>query len=71
MTGTNRHWAVQYLGWDYVPCIVTGVCEYEPKDKVLLEDLSKYFPDGEVYLGTYGPRLRDVSKPENYEYPHE
>lgn len=68
MTGTNRHWAITHLGWDTVPCIVTGECGY-PSTKVALEDLQSYFPDGEVYLGTLGPRLRNVCKPEDYEYP--
>lgn len=67
MTGTNRHWAVVYLGWKTVPCIVTGECEFEPKEKVT--DLQSYFKDGEVYLGTHGPRLRGVCKPEDYVYP--
>ena len=60
MTGTNRHWAITKLGWSHVPCIVTGECEFEPKVKVDPKDLQSYFPDGEVYLGTWGPRLRDV-----------
>lgn len=69
MTGTNRHWAITYLGWKTVPCIVTGECDVEPKFKVGPEELQDYFSDGEVYLGTHGPRLRDVCKPEDYEYP--
>ena len=69
MTGTNRHWAIAHLGWETIPCIVTGECEFEPKIKVEPEELQSYFKDGEVYLGTYGPRLRNVCKPEDYEYP--
>ena len=69
MTGTNRLWAVQHLGWERVPVIVTGECEFEPKVKVDPKDLQSYFKDGEVYLGTWGPRLRNVCKPEDYEYP--
>lgn len=67
MTGTNRHWALTHLGWTHVPCIVTGECEYNPKE--IVTDLQSYFKDGEVYLGYHGPRLRDVCKPEDYEYP--
>lgn len=70
MTGTNRHWAIEYLGWNHVPCIVTGECEFSPKVKVKPEDLQSYFKDGEVYIGAWGPRLRDVCKPEHYEYPN-
>ena len=69
MTGTNRLWAVRHLGWERVPVIVTGECEFEPKVKVELEDLQSYFKDGEVYIGAYGPRLRGVCKPEDYVYP--
>lgn len=69
MTGTNRHWAVKHLGMTTVPAIVTGECEFEPKIKVELENLQSYFPDGEVYIGTHGPRLRGVCKPEDYVYP--
>ena len=69
MTGTNRHWAISHLGWTHVPCIVTGECEFDPKVKVDPKDLQSYFPDGEVYFGTWGPRLRDVCKPEDYQYP--
>lgn len=69
MTGTNRHWAITHLGWDTVPAIVTGDCEFEPKEKVTWDTIQSYFKDGEVYQGTYGPRLRNVSLPENYEYP--
>lgn len=60
MTGNNRLWAVRTLGWDTVPAIVTGECEYacEP---VAWEDIGDYFPDGEVYLGNHGPRLRGFS----------
>jgi len=69
MTGTNRLWAVTYLGWKTVPVIVTGECEFEPKVKVELEDLQLYFPDGEVYLGSHGPRLRGTICPSTYKYP--
>jgi len=69
MTGTNRLWAVQHLGWSHVPVIITGDCEFEPKVKVEIEDLQSYFRDGKVHLGYHGPRLEDVCKPENYEYP--
>ena len=69
MTGTNRLWAVKHLGWTYAPVIVTGECEFEPKVKVELEDLQSYFKDGEVYIGTHGPRLKGVCKPEDYVYP--
>ena len=69
MTGTNRHWAVTYLRLERVPCIVTGECEFEPKVKVDPKDLQSYFKDGEVYLGTHGPRLRNVCKPEDFVYP--
>lgn len=69
MTGTNRFWALTHLKWKTAPCIVTGECEY-PHTVVTTETLQAYFPDGEVYLGTHGPRLRDVCKPEDYEYPN-
>ena len=69
MTGTNRHWAIQHLGWKTVPCIVTGDCEFSPKVVVYPDKLQEYFPDGEVYFGTHGPRLRATCSPENYEYP--
>jgi len=70
MTGTNRHWAINFLGWKTVPCIVTGECEFEPKQLVRLDELQSYFKDGEVYLADTGPRLRDVCLPEKYEYPN-
>jgi len=68
MTGTNRHWAVTYLGWETVPAIVTGERPEgaERVDPLCIQD---YFPDGEVYFGYHGPRLKGTCPPEAYEYP--
>jgi hypothetical protein len=70
MTGTNRLWAIRSLGWTHAPAIVTGVCDKDGKVPVKVSELQQYFPDGEIYIGTHGPRLRNVCKPENYEYPN-
>lgn len=69
MTGTNRHWALQYLGWEYAPAIVTGEHDGYGVELVSPSEIGKYFRDGEIYFGTTGPRLRNVAKPEDYEYP--
>lgn len=70
MTGTNRLWALQYLGWTTAPAIVTGACPFD-KVEVPPSELQSYFPDGEVYFGTHGPRLAKVARPEFYEYPRQ
>lgn len=69
MTGTNRLWALEYLGYTHAPAIVTGKCDQFRKREVPLCELQEYFADGEVYLGTHGPRLRGVCRPEEFEYP--
>jgi len=69
MTGNNKLWAVRTLGWETVPAIVTGDCEFEcePVDWDYILD---YFPDAtEVYLGNHGPRLRGWSDFTKGEYP--
>jgi hypothetical protein len=60
MTGTNRLWCVKQLGWKTVPAIVTGDCDV-PATRVEWEHIDDYFPDGEVYLGSQGPRIRGYS----------
>lgn len=70
MTGVNRLWCVRQLGWETVPAIVTGRIDVE--DTVLVEwsDIGLYFPDGEVYLGNQGPRIRGYSNFLKGEFPH-
>jgi len=72
-TGNNRYWALKHLGWTHAPCLVTGSCEY-PSTKVSFEEAQSLFKDGTlVYLEeAHGAvlQLKDVCKPENYEYPN-
>lgn len=72
-TGNNRLWALKHLGWTHAPCIVTGTCEFEPKLKLSFDEAKSYFRDGELEMvdEAYGTvlQLRNVCKPENYEYP--
>jgi len=73
MQGLNRLEALRKLGWSTVPCIVTGECEFDPKEKVEWDDLQSYFKDGEVYLRDSGsftrPHLTNVVLPETFKYP--
>lgn len=69
MTGTNRHWAICHLGWKTAPCIVTGDSDGFGVEEIPPERLQEYFGDGEVYIASTGPRLRNVALPERYEYP--
>ena len=72
-TGNNRLWALKHLGWTHVPVIITGKCDY-PCKKVTLEEAATYFKDGELRyeIEAFGGvlLLRDVCKPEDYEYPN-
>ena len=69
MVGTNRLWAVRYLGWSEVPAIVTGPC---PWPGIEIEDwpaLRALFRDGSPYLSAYGIGLEHTTPPELMEYP--
>lgn len=68
MVGTNRLWAIRYLGWEMVPAIVTGSCPF-PAVEVLPADVPSYFRDGTPYLSCYGIALTGVKRPELREYP--
>lgn len=72
-TGNNRLWALKYLGWETAPCVVTGSCEF-PSKKVSFEEAQALFKDGtlsydiEAHGGVL--QMRNVCKPEDYEYPN-
>ena len=71
-TGNNRLWALKNLGWTHAPCLVTGACEY-PCKQVTFEEAQGYCKDGTLScdLEAHGEvlQMKDVCKPENYEYP--
>lgn len=71
--GNNRMWAILELGWDTVPCIILGECEYEPKEFVTLETLPTYFRDGYPVIEDrpWGDTLmmRENALPDMLEYP--
>lgn len=71
MVGTNRHWAVVELGWKTVPVLVTGICEYDPKEQVTWDTIQSYIKDGRIVKGTWGPVMRDNSLPHKGQYPSE
>lgn len=68
MTGRNRLFVVKELGWETVPAIVTGDCQYKAFP-VPWSYIGEYFRDGEVYFGHSGPRLRAVARFEKGEMP--
>lgn len=74
-TGNNRLWALKHLGWATAPCIVTGTCDHLPKTRVTFDEAKTYFKDGELEIAheLHGTvlQLKDVCRPENYEYPNE
>lgn len=71
MVGTNRLWALRYLGCNSAPVIMTG--KFEPDwvehVEVSAKELPSYFKDGEPYLSPYGIAVRGNKKPELMEYP--
>jgi len=71
-TGNNRLWALKHLGWTHAPCLVTGHCDH-PSKKVTFEEAQGYCKDGTLSydIEPHGSELqmKDVCKPENYEYP--
>lgn len=73
MQGLNRLEAVKLLGWDTVPAIVTGECEFDPKVSVEWDWLKDYFFDGVLIhrnSGTFTrPHLIDVTLPQTLKYP--
>jgi len=72
-TGNNRLWALKHLGWTHAPAVVTGSCEH-PCKEVTFEEAQCLFKDGilsydvEAHGGVL--QMRDVCKPEDYEYPN-
>ena len=71
-TGNNRLWALKQLGWTHAPVLITGHCDY-PCTQVTFEEAQEYIKDGELEMveEAFGAvlQLRNVCKPENYEYP--
>ena len=68
LTGLNRLNAVRRLGWETVPCIVTGECPYD-KIAVHPEELHHYFRDGSVSYEYGWPMLVGACKFRQGEWP--
>lgn len=74
--GNNRMWAILQLGWKTVPVVITGECEYEPKEYLGPENLNKYIKDGkavikpEAHGGIGTIIMQGHCLPENLEYPN-
>lgn len=67
--GRNRMWCVKQLGWEFVPVLGTGNCEYEHTLLTQPEHVKEIWPDGHVMIDPEGIHILDKVDPTNYEYP--
>lgn len=69
MVGTNRLWALKYLGWTHAPAVVTGPEPEYPSKALAPADVPAYFKDGRPYLSAWGIGLTGTVPPESFRYP--
>lgn len=69
MVGTNRLWALKYLGWTHAPAVVTGPTPAYPARAVAPAEVPGLFKDGRPYLSSYGIGLTGTVPPESFHYP--
>lgn len=69
MVGTNRLWALKYIGWTHAPAIVTGPKPIYDSLPVSPAEVPSFFRDGRPYLSAYGIALTGTVPPETFHYP--
>ena len=71
--GNSRYMAIKMLGWEHVPCVVTGTVPSELLAIPLRtpEEIQARFRDGHVRFRTDGITLGGTTPPEKRKYPRD